>query len=103
MGDGRNCGNVGDVELRVTHGFYVDCANFGVDRGGDGGWILALDELYLDVEFGEIDPELVVSTAVEVRRTDEILPGLADGRDSEELELCQRPLVGDGTNYTCAE
>ena len=85
MGDGRNRSDVGDVELRVPHRFHVDCASIGVDGCGDGGWILALDELDVDVEFGEIDAELVVGTAVEMGRTDEILPGLADGGDGEEL------------------
>jgi hypothetical protein len=47
--------------------------------------LVTIDKLGLDAQTREEDLELVVSAAVEVRSRDDVVAGLSEGADGEEL------------------
>lgn len=83
-----NLGNglkVGDVVPGVADALDVDGLGLVVDGGGNVLGLVAVDELGGDAEALEGDLELVVGAAVEVRRGDDVVAGLGEGRQGEEL------------------
>ncbi len=65
VGDLGNRWDIGNVVLRVGDGLDVHSTGVLIDGCFDIFWVIADDELDLDVEFLHVDAELVVSSAVE--------------------------------------
>jgi hypothetical protein len=83
-----NLGNgleVGHVVPRVADALDVDGLGPVVDGGGNVLGLVAVDKLGGDAEALERHLELVVGAAVEVRRGDDVVAGLGEGCDGEEL------------------
>lgn len=76
---------VGDVEARVADRLEVDGLGLVVDRGGNVLGLVAGDELGRDAEAGQDDLELVVGAAVEVGGRDNVVAGVGEGSDRQEL------------------
>lgn len=82
LGDGLK---VGDVEAGVADRLEVDGLGLVVDGGGDVRGVVASNELGRDAETGEDDLELVVGAAVEVGGSDNVVAGVGEGSDGQEL------------------
>ena len=76
---------VGHVEARVADRLDVERPRARVDRLREVRRVVAVDELHADAEAREGDLELVVGAAVEVARRDDVVAGLQDRREREEL------------------
>lgn len=90
LGDGLE---VGDVVARVADALDVDGLGLVVDQGGDLVWVVAVDEFSLDAEARQEDFELVVRATVEVGCGDDVVAGVGEGVDGDEL----RALAGGGS------
>lgn len=82
LGDG---GEIGDVVLGVADGLDVDGLGLLIDGGVNVLDAVAVDELGVDAEAGEEDLELVVGAAVEEGGRDNVVAGVSEGVDGDEL------------------
>ena len=73
------------VEARLTQGLDVDRLGVVVDGAADRVRIVAVHQVDVDAEAWQGDFELVVGAAVEVAGGNDIVAGLGDRRDGEEL------------------
>jgi hypothetical protein len=85
MGDLGNRLQVRHVVSRVADALEVHGLCVVVDGGGNVLGVVALDKLGGDAEALERDLELVVGAAVQVGRRDDVVAGLGEGREGEEL------------------
>lgn len=85
MGNLGNSLQVRNVVLGVTNALEVDSLCLVVDGSSDILGLVAVDKLGLDAQAGEEDLELVVGAAVEVRRGDDVVAGVGQGVDGDEL------------------
>lgn len=90
---------VGDVEARVADRLEVDGLGLVVDRGGNVLGLVAGDKLGRDAETGEDDLELVVGAAVEVGGSDNVVAGVRERSNGQELSGLARS-GGDGGDTT---
>ena len=79
--DVGDAAEVGDVVLRVADALQVDAARVLVHQLVDLLWVVGIEEADLDAELGERLGEERPGTAVEARRGDEVLAGVADRED----------------------
>lgn len=83
-----NLGNgleIRDVVPGVADALEVDGLCLVVNGGGNVLGLVAVDKLGLDAQAGEEDLELVVGAAVEVRGGDDVVAGVGEGVDGDEL------------------
>lgn len=80
------------VILWIPDALDVDSLRFVIDGGSNLIGLVDVDKLGLDAESREKDLELVVSAAVEVARRDDVIAGVREGGDGDEL----RRLAGGG-------
>jgi hypothetical protein len=85
VGDLGNGGNVGDVVLGVANALDVHGLGLVVDGSLDVLDAITVDELGVDAEAGQEDLELVVGAAVEQRGGDDVVAGVSQGVDGDEL------------------
>ena len=85
MGNLGNGSNVGDDVLGVGNGFDENGLGLGVDQLGKGLGLIRVGELDLDSQTGEEDLELVVGAAVQVGGGNDVVAGLGQGADGQEL------------------
>lgn len=85
MGNRSNGLEVRHVVARVPDGLDVDGLGAVVDGGGDGGRVVALDELGGDAEAREEHLELVVGAAVQIAGGHDVVAGVGERRDGHEL------------------
>lgn len=85
MGDLGNGLQVRHVVSRVANALDIDSLGLVVNGGSDVLGVVTVDELGLDAEAGQEDLELVVSAAVQVGCGDNVVTGMGEGRDSDEL------------------
>lgn len=85
VGGGNNGLKVGHVVARVADALNVDGLCAVVDGGGQLLGLVAVDKLGRDAQAGEDDLELVVGAAVQVRGRDDVVAGVCEGGDGEEL------------------
>ncbi len=76
---------VRDVEARVPDALDVERLRPLVDGALEGGGVVALHEPHVDAEAGQRDLELVVGPAVEVAGGDDVVAGLGEGGEGQEL------------------
>lgn len=82
--------NVGDIIPRVADALNVHSLGLVVDGSANVLGLVAVDELGLDAQAGEEDLELVVGAAVEVGGGHDVVAGLGEGRDGDELGALAR-------------
>jgi hypothetical protein len=80
----------GHVVLRVADRLDVHGLGLVVDGGGDGVGVVAVDEADVDAEAGKRHLELVVGAAVQVAGGDDVVAGLGERGDGEELRRLTR-------------
>lgn len=85
VGDLGNGFKVRDVVSRVADALDVDGLCVVVDGGGNVLGVVALDKLGGDAVALERDLELVVGAAVQVGGRDDVVAGLGEGSEGEEL------------------
>ena len=85
MGNLSNCFEIRYVVLGIADALNVDGLGLVVDGGGQLLGLVAIDKLGRDAQAGEDDLELVVGAAVEVRGRDDVVAGVCEGGDGEEL------------------
>jgi len=88
LGDGLK---VGDVELGVSNGLDVNGLGLGVDELLEILGLVASHEPRLNPHPLEGDLELVEGATVEVRRRDDVVPGLGQSRQGEKLRSLSSP------------
>lgn len=84
----RNLGDrlqVGNVVLGVSDALDVDGLGLLVDRGGNVLDTVTVDELCVDAEAREEDLKLVVGAAVEEGGRDDVVAGVGESVDCDEL------------------
>ena len=85
VGGGDNGLKVGYVVARVADALDVDSFGLVVDGGGQLLGLVSVDELGGDTQTGQDDLELVIGAAVEVGGRNDVVAGVGEGRDGEEL------------------
>lgn len=85
VGDLGNGLEIGNVVPGVTNALDVDGLGLVVDEGGNVLGLITVGELGLDAKAGEQDLELVVGATVEVGGGDNVVAGVSEGSDGDEL------------------
>lgn len=80
-----NPSNVGNNVLGVGDGLDKDGLGLGVDQLGKGLRLVRVGELDLDSDTGEKDLELVVGAAIEMGGSNDVVAGLGQSANGEEL------------------
>ncbi len=93
MGDGSNLLNVEDVAAGVRDGFSVETLGLRRDGPAEVLGVIGFDERDTDTHAPEGDVELRVSSTIEGGGGDDMVPGLTDIGDRQEL---RRLSGGDG-------
>jgi len=94
VGDLGNGLKIGDVIARVANALNVDGLGLVVNGSSNVLWLIAVHELGRDAQALKQDLELVVGTAVQVGRRNNVVTGVRERRDGHEL----RGLPGRGRN-----
>jgi hypothetical protein len=81
----RNSFEVRNVILGVTDTLNINSLCLIVNGSSDILGLVTVDKLGVDAETGEEDLELVVSAAIKVRGRNNVVAGLGEGGDGEEL------------------
>lgn len=76
---------VRDVILGISNAFQIDSLGLVIDQVLEVLWLVAIDEFRVDSQAREGDLELVVGTAVQVRGRDDVVSGLSERCDGQEL------------------
>lgn len=88
------------VVARVSDGLDVDGLGAVINGRSQVLRLVTLDKLGLDAKAGQQDLELVVSTAVQVAGSDDVIAGVSKGRDGEKLcRLAGRRSDGGNTAF----
>lgn len=85
MGNLGNGLDIWDVISWVSNALDIDCLGLVVNSGSDVLGVLAVDELGVDAQAREEDLELVVGAAIQVRGGDDVVTGLGQSRNCDEL------------------
>ena len=85
VGDCGEALEIGDDAGRVGDDFGVDQLRVRLHRGGEVGGLVAGDERGRDAEAGERSLEQRAGAAVQLGRRDDVVAGLAQRADDEEL------------------
>jgi hypothetical protein len=85
VGGGYDGVKVGHVIARVADALNVDGLGLVVDEGGQLLGFVAIDKLGRDAQAGKDDLELVVGAAVQVRGRDNVVAGVRESGNGEEL------------------
>ena len=98
MGNLGNGLQVRDVVLGVANALDVDSLGLVVNGSSDILGLVAVDELGVDAKTGEEDLELVVGATVEVGGGHDVVAGMGEGVDGDELgSLARRGGQGSDT------
>ena len=89
VGDVGDLLEVGHGETRITQRLDIERLGVGINGGTEGFRIVAIDELDVDAEARQRDLELIVGAAVEMAAADDVVAGLGDRGDRQEL--CRLP------------
>jgi hypothetical protein len=112
MGNLCNCLNVRDVVSGISNALDIDGLGLGIDGLLQILGLVALDKLGVDPETRHEDFELVVASAVQIARADNVISCMSQRSDGHELsglfsqlDASQRPWRsylagrgGDGSN-----
>mmetsp|Transcript_27479 Transcript_27479/g.37937 ORF Transcript_27479/g.37937 Transcript_27479/m.37937 type:complete len:323 (+) Transcript_27479:587-1555(+) len=85
LGNCRQGSKVGHVVLGVANGLNEYCLCVFVNKLLDVCGVVTVHEFNVDAHSGELHLELVVGAAVEVGGGHDVIPGLADGLEHQEL------------------
>lgn len=85
MGDLGNGLEIGDVVLGVANALHVDGLGLVVDQSLNVLDLVAVGEPGRDSEAGKEDLELVVGATVQQGRGDNVVTGVGEGVDGDEL------------------
>lgn len=85
MGDLGNGLEIWDVVLGVANALDVDSLGLVVNGSSNVLGLVAVDKLGVDAQARQEDLELVVGAAVEVGGGDDVVTGMGEGVDGNEL------------------
>lgn len=85
MGNLGNGLDIRDVVSWVSNALDIDSLGLVVNGGSNVLRVLTVDELGLDAQAREEDFELVVGAAIQVRGGDDVVAGLGQSRNCDEL------------------
>ena len=83
-------GKVRHGKTGVAQGFHINRLGVGVDGGAEGLRVVAIDKFHADAQARQRHLELVVGAAVQMAAGDNIVTGLGQGGDGDELRRLAR-------------